>query len=433
MCSCRSGCIRYRIDIITDADFILSIMKITEVPIAQLKPYEKNAKKHPASQVKAIARSIEAFGFNVPLVIDAKHRIWSGHGRLEAAKLLNLETLPCVEREDLTDEQLKAYSLADNKLNESDWDMETVMEELKQMSLELIDLTGFDSDLVLETKEDDFDLANIGEPTAKLGDVYQLGDHRVICGDSEDPATYEKLLKGEKPRLIYTDAPYSINYESGLGFSYQSEKFGGTGGRIFNDDKSPEEALAFYEKVLKQLHAFSSDDATIYWWFASRLLEINYQALRETDWHISQTIFWLKNSLIFSPGQLYHRIYEPCIVGWKEGETHYQNMTFSNYTELWALDKKSFADYLDVWYQKRDNTAKYIHPTQKPIQLAERALKRSSAKGDAVLDAFGGSGSTLIACEQLKRKARLIELDPKYVDAIVKRWEAYTNEKAKKL
>jgi hypothetical protein len=151
-------------------------MKITEVPIAKLKPYEKNAKKHPASQVKAIARSIEAFGFNVPLVIDAKHRIWSGHGRLEAAKLLNLETLPCVKREDLTDEQLKAYSLADNKLNESDWDMETVMEELKQMSLEMIDLTGFDSDLVLETKEDDFDLANIGEPTAKLGDLYQLGE-----------------------------------------------------------------------------------------------------------------------------------------------------------------------------------------------------------------------------------------------------------------
>ena len=125
------------------------------------------------------------------------------------------------------------------------------------------------------------------------------------------------------------------------------------------------------------------------------------QAWRETGWHFSQIAIWLKNSLIYSPGQLYHRIYEPCMVGWKEGQTHFRNISFPTYSELWTLDAKKFVDYLDIWYQKRDVTNKYIHPTQKPVQLAERALKRSSEKGDLVLDAFGGSGSTLIACEQL--------------------------------
>lgn len=165
---------------------------------------------------------------------------------------------------------------------------------------------------------------------------------------------------------------------------------------------------------------------TLYWWYASRLVDINLQAMRDNKFHFSQVVVWLKNSLIFSAGQLFHRIYEPCMVGWKEGKTHYQNLTFSAYTELWTLDKKSFADYLDAWYQKRDNTSKYIHPTQKPVQLAERAIKRSSEKGDIVLDAFAGSGSTMIACEQLERSCRLIELDPKYCDAIVGRWVKYS-------
>ena len=227
--------------------------------------------------------------------------------------------------------------------------------------------------------------------------------------------------------LLHT---YSIDYHSVNkkgsqkgGFSYNSEKFGGTGGRIFNDDKTPEEALQFYRDILTQLHTFSTDDANIYWWYASRLTDINMQAMKETGWHYSQTIIWLKNSLIFSPGQKFHRIYEPCLMGWKQGQTSYQNRTFSAYTELWTTgDQKTFAEYLDVWYQKRDPTALYIHPTQKPVQLSERGIKRSSEVGDIVLDAFGGSGSTLIGCDQLGRRARLIELDPKYVDAIVGRY-----------
>ena len=241
--------------------------------------------------------------------------------------------------------------------------------------------------------------------------------------------------KAERPRLAFCDAPYSVDYHSTKGtsktkksYSYDSDKFGGAGNRIFNDNKTPEQALKFYKDALTQIYNHTSDDVTLYWWFASSLTELNGRAWRETGWHISQQVIWLKEHFVFAMGQLFHRIYEPCMVGWKEGKSHYINRTFANFTELWLLDKKTFSDYLDAWHQKRDSISKYIHPTQKPVQLAERALKRSSEKGDIVLDAFGGSGSTLIACDQLERKARLIELDPKYCDAIVTRYCQYKDD-----
>lgn len=397
-------------------------MQILELPIGDLKPYARNAKEHPEKQIKKIANSIREFGFLVPILVDKDLNIIAGHGRYIAAQLLGLGVVPTMTADHLTEDQVRAYRLADNKLAESDIDIEIVKEELRLLDLELIDLTGYNANIILDTKEDDPDLSGATKPRSELGDVYELGPHKLICGDSTDEKTYQKLLGDEKARLIFTDPPYSINYASGGGISYDSEKFGGTGGRIFNDDKTPEEALKFYRDVLKQIHAFSTDDVTIYWWYASRLTEINMQALREERWHFSQIILWLKNSLIYSPGQLYHRIYEPCIVAWKQGKVHYQDMTFSAYTELWELDGKTFAEHLDIIYSKRDQTNKYIHPTQKPVRLAERAIKRSSQKDDIVLDGFGGSGSTLIGCDQLGRRARLIELDPKYVDAIVGRW-----------
>lgn len=410
-------------------------MDIQNRKIDEIKPYKNNAKSHPKKQVEQIARSIEKFGFNQPIVVDKKDVIIVGHGRYLAAKHLNYQEVPTLKLENLKEEEIKAYRLADNKLNESDWEMDMVMEELKQLSLEMVDLTGFDSNLVLETEEDTPDLSNIGEPVSKEGDIYELGDHKIICGDSTKPETYKRLLGEEKARLVFTDPPYSIDYHSvnkkkdSKGYSYDSTKYGGTGGRIFNDDKTPEEALEFYKDVSKQLYDFSTDDASIYWWYASRLQAVNEDALKHSGWHVSQIVIWLKEHLIYSPGQLYHRIYEPCIVGWKNGKVKYQNLTFSNLTELWTTgDIKTFAEHLDVWYQKRDNTSKYIHPTQKPVQLAERALKRSSEKGDIVLDAFGGSGSTLIACEQMDRKARIIELDPKYVDAIITRYVQYKED-----
>ena len=409
-------------------------MQITEVAIGKIQPYFKNAKAHPKKQVEKIAASIREFGFNQPIVVDKNYVIIVGHGRFLAAEMLALKTVPILVL-DISEEKAKAYRLADNKLNESEWDMNIVIEELKGMTLDMINLTGFDANLVLETVEDEPDLSAIGEPKSKNGDIYILGDHTLICGDSTKPETYEKLLEGKLPRLIFTDPPYSIDYQSvdktgkGKGKDHDAERFGGTGGRIFNDNKTPEEALEFYKSILSQFHTFSTDDVTIYWWFAMSLVELNLQSFKASNWHVSQTVFWLKNSMSFNPSQRFHKIYEPCIVGWKKGKTSYQNLTFSSFTELWTTGGiKTFAEMLDVWYAKRDNTNKYIHPTQKPVQLAERALKRSSDKGDIVLDAFGGSGSTLIACDQLERKARLIELDPKYVDAIVGRWVKYKED-----
>lgn len=402
-------------------------MNIQERSVKDIKPYFKNAKEHPEKQVKKIANSIREFGFNQPIVVDKDGIIIVGHGRYIAAQLIGMDMVPVLEV-DLDEERAKAYRLADNKLNESDWDMELVVAELKSLSADMVDLTGFDSNLVLETKEDMPDLSGGKIAQSQPGDIYELGRHRIICGDSTDPNTYKKLLGTERARLVFTDPPYSIDYQSGNGLTDPSSKFH-KDGKIMGDDRTPEEALQFYKDVLKQLHAFTTSDMTLYWWYSPRLTDINMRSLKESKFHFSQIIIWLKNSLIYSPNQLFHRIYEPCMVAWKEGgEPHHQNLTFSKFSELWNMDQKSFMENLDIIYQKRDSHNKYIHPTQKPVQLAERAIKRSSEKNDIVLDAFGGSGSTLIACEQLDRSARLIELDPQYVDAIVGRWCKYIED-----
>jgi len=231
-------------------------MVIEYLPLSEIIPYFKNAKEHPQKQIKKVAASIQEFGFNQPIVIDKEKVIIVGHGRYLAAQFLGLPKVPTLTI-DLTEERAKSYRLADNKLNESDWTMEIVIEELKSLSLQMLDLTGFDANLILETKEDDPDLSAIGVPRSVLGDIYQLGEHKLICGDSTDPNTYKSLLGDEKARLIFTDPPYSIDYHSvdktkgGKGLTYSSEKFGGTGGRIFNDDKTPEEALKFYDEVLR--------------------------------------------------------------------------------------------------------------------------------------------------------------------------------------
>lgn len=394
-------------------------MKITERKIDEIKPYAKNAKKHPKKQIEQIAASIKAFGFNQPIVVDEEDVVIVGHGRLDAARLLQLDKVPTI-KVGISEEAAKAYRLSDNKLNESDWEMELVIEELKGLSQEMIELTGFDDDLTLNTLEDDPFLPS-DEPQSKVGDMFEIGAHRLLCGDSTLPETYEKLFANERARMIFTDPPYGVDYVPSNGLKYDSNKYGENDGRIFNDDKDSDGTLAFFNKVLPNLTNFSTDDATLYWWYASSLQHINHEALTQNHWHISQTCIWLKNSLIYSPGQNFHRIYEPCMVAWKEGKPRYKDVNFASYSELWEVERRNFSDHLDVWYQQRDKTSKYIHPTQKPVALAERALKRSSEKNDIILDAFNGSGSTMMACQQLNRRCYAIELDPKYIDAAVKR------------
>ena len=253
-----------------------------------------------------------------------------------------------------------------------------------------------------------------------------------MCGSSTSREDFERLMGGNKGRLVFTDPPYNVDYKSPAGLTYSSKKYGGNGGKIFNDNLSDKECLAFYTETLKNLYKNTTDDATIYWWFASKNHGVNEEALKEAGWHISQQIIWLKNSMVLSRGQDYHRVYEPCMVGWKKKQVHYKDKNITNLQDVILLDKETFAEQLDVWYEKRDNTVNYVHPTQKPVRLAERALKRNSKSGDIVIDAFSGSGSTLIACEQLGRKCYAMEIDPKYCDVIVKRWEKQAGKKAVK-
>jgi len=316
-------------------------------------------------------------------------------------------------------------------------DLAFLLEELK------IEMPSLVEDLMLEeiqfpdvkltAKEDEFNLEDelqkIKAPKTKNGDLFILGKHKLLCGDSTKIKDVEKLMGREKARLIFTDPPYNVDYRSPSGLDYSSKKFGGTGGKIFNDKKSDKEALEFYTEVLKRLYDHSTDDATLYWWFANKNHEINRQALRKAKWHFSQVIIWVKNSFVFSRGQDYHRMYEPCMVGWKKGKKHFRNNEYSNLADVFNLDKISFNEIFDIWYEHRDNTLKYLHPTQKPVRLAERAIKRNSRQADIVVDFFGGSGSTLIACEQLNRKNYVIELDPKFCDVIVIRYLKFTKSR----
>ena len=256
----------------------------------------------------------------------------------------------------------------------------------------------------------------------KPGDLYLLGPHRLICGDCTDIEIVRKLVGKRKAQLGFTDPPYNVDYRSASGRTYSSGAFGGDGSKIFNDNKSDEDCIEFYTKALDNLSEISTENATLYWWFASMNHHLNRQAFLNSTWHISQMIIWLKESFVLSRGQDYHRCYEPCLVGWKEGKKHYTNRALNTLRDIFSLDHLDFQEQFDVWYEKRDNTNSYVHPTQKPVRLAERAIKKNSRPGDIVVDFFSGSGSTLIGCHQMKRTFYGIELDPKYCDVIVTRY-----------
>lgn len=240
---------------------------------------------------------------------------------------------------------------------------------------------------------------------------------------------------GGRAQLVFTDPPYNVNYKppkagSGHYLHRYGHRRGYGDGKIFNDNLSDENILILYRAVLSNLYKFSKDNASIYWWYGSKNQHINRQAFIDNKWHVAQILIWLKNGTVFSLGQDYHRCYEPCMFGWKKGKPHYSNKKFRTLRDVFNLDKLEFEEMFDVWYERRDATINYEHPTQKPVRLAERALKKNTTAGDIVVDLFGGSGSTLIACEQAERRCMIMELDPKYCDVISNRWEKFTSKKA---
>jgi len=358
-----------------------------------IQPYPKNAKKHPKKQIEQVANSIKEFGMNQPIVVDKQGVIIVGHGRYEALKSLGWEVKPeWVKVVDLTEEQANAYRLADNKLNESDWDMNLVIEELKGLSLELLDLTGFDKDLIIEPDEKDDEVPELPEePTAKLGDIYQLGEHRVMCGSATEFDDVEKLMDGQKADMVNTDPPYGVSYQSNM--RTKTEKFD----VLKNDD--------VFLDVAPVIAACSK--GWVFVWTSWKVLTTWIELFEGFGYPTNQVIWFKGGGGIGDLKKTFSSDYETALV-WHRGA---------------ELVGKRIGS---VWKVGKDGAAEYKHPTQKPVALAEEAIDKTTKKGAVVLDLFGGSGSTLIACEKLGRECRMMELDPKYVDVIVQRYVDYT-------
>lgn len=370
----------------------------------KLIPYVNNARTHSADQVKKLQSSLREFGFINPIIIDRDFSIIAGHGRLLAAKAEGITEVPCVFVDHLSDAQKKAYILADNRMAmDAGWDEELLRVEIEALQAEDFDvfLTGFDEaeisklfDDGTEVKEDEFDVeAELEKPPfTKSGDVWQLGRHRLICGDSTKAETYETLMNGAKAHLVITDPPYNVNYE-------------GSAGKIKNDNMADEKFYQFLLDAFKNMEAVMTNDASIYVFHADTE-GLNFRkAFTDAGFYLSGCCIWEKQSLVLgrSPYQWQH---EPCLYGWKKNGKH-QWYTGRKETTIWKFDKP-----------KKNGD----HPTMKPIPLLAYPIMNSSMSNTNVLDPFGGSGSTLIACEQTDRNCYTIELDEKFCDVIVNRY-----------
>lgn len=395
--------------------------------IVKIKPYHKNAKKHPEKQIQQIAESIKAFGFNQPIVIDKNNEIVVGHGRYEAAKLLGLTDVPVIRADQLTEEQVKAYRLADNKLNESEWDMTLAIEELKGLSDEMIDLTGFDRDLLIEDDEKDDLIPENPPAVSKLGDLYILGKHRVLCGDATKKEDVEKLMNGNKADMVFTDPPYNVNY-SGRGEN--------TSEGILNDKMSKESFDVFLEEIFKRYDENCKTGGGWYIFHSSSTQHQFQKAIENSGWNVKNQIIWNKPTASMGWGD-YRWKHEPMFYCGKDKTIFYGDRTNSTILDFhkseqqllnWAkrVKRDEQNGKTSIWTMKRDSVQGYKHPTQKPVELISYALYNSSKAEDIVLDLFGGSGSTLIACEKTNRIGYLMELDEKYVDTIIQRYVDYT-------
>ena len=398
-------------------------LNVQQIELEQLVPYARNARTHSDSQVAQIAGSIAEFGFVNPVLVGGDNIIIAGHGRVMAAKKLGLKTVPTIKLDHLTENQRRALVIADNKIAENaGWDEELLRLELQNLADEDfdLDLLGFDDvelDDLLTSLDDDEAAAldeNIPEvqenPVSRTGDVWIMGEHRLLCGDSTSEADMKKLMAGELADMVFTDPPYNVNYGDTAKDKLRSK--GGTkAGRKIMNDNLGDDFEGFLTAACKNMLAHTK--GALYICMSSSELDTLQSAFRNAGGKWSTFIIWAKNTFTLGRSD-YQRQYEPILYGWKDGNDRY-----------WCGAR----DQGDVWFynkpQKND-----LHPTMKPVDLVVRGIKNSSKTLDIVLDPFGGSGSTLIAAEHTGRQARLIELDPKYVDVIVRRWQEMTGLQA---
>jgi DNA modification methylase len=409
-------------------------MKIEQIKVEELKPYPQNARTHSNEQIKQIKQSMIEFGFTNPILIDKDNEVIAGHGRLESAKQLKMQDVPCIRLGYLTEEQKKAYVLADNKLAlNASWDIELLSSELQHLVNKRfdIDVIGFDEAELHELLDSAFGAGLVGDddvpdipetPTTLKGDIYKLGNHRLMCGDATNEADVSKLMNNTKADMVFTDPPYNVNYGGGRKRGHRSRLPKGRSivshGTILNDHMNNENFSVFLEKIFYNYYTNLKELSAIYVCHGDKDTEnkISFELEFGKCFKKSCTIIWNKGHAGLGYAD-YRPSHEPILYGWKEAKRG---------KHFWcgAKNKKT------VWDFKKDNAQSYVHPTQKPVQLVEEAIFNSSKGQDIILDFFGGSGSTLIACEKNKRICYTMELDPKYCDVIIKRWEDYTGQKA---
>lgn len=390
-------------------------MKITQKLVTELIPYVKNSRTHSEDQVAQIAASIKEFGWTNPILVDGDNGIIAGHGRLMAARKLGYKEVPTIELADLTETQKKAYIIADNRLAlNAGWDNEMLTIELNDLLADgfALDILGFDAkelDALLEPEvveglTDEDDAPGIpDDPKTKLGDVYVMGKHRLMCGDSCSINDMEKLCADQLVDMWLTDPPYNVAYEGKTKDALT----------IKNDSMDNEGFRQFLRDAYVTADLVMKPGAVFYIWHADSEGYNFRGAANDAGWKVRQCLIWKKSTMVMGR-QDYHWKHEPCLYGWKEGAGH-----------LWATDRKQ-TTILEFDKPSRNGE----HPTMKPVALFEYQMLNNTKGGDIILDSFGGSGTTLIAAEKHGRYARLMELDPKYCDVIVKRWEDFTGKKA---
>ncbi len=383
--------------------------------VDDLIPYARNSRTHSDAQVAQIAASVREFGWTNPVLVDGDNGIIAGHGRVLAARKLGMEEVPCIELAGLSDTQRRAYIIADNKLAlNAGWDDELLAIEFAELADAGFDnlLTGFTQDeidaltpeQIPEGLTDEDAVPEVqAEPVSKLGDVWLLGKHRVMCGDSTSIDSVERLMAGQLADQLLTDPPYNIAYEGG---SKKREQ-------IKNDEMASDAFRQFLRDAFVAATTVMKAGAVFYIWHADTEGYNFRGACMDAGLQVRQTLIWNKDNSAFGR-QDYHWKHEPCLYGWKDGAAH-----------LWAADRKQTTVIACKRPSKSD-----LHPTMKPVELMEYQIENNTKGSDAVLDLFGGSGSTLIACEKTGRHARLMELDPKYVDVIVRRWCEFTGKQA---
>ena len=388
------------------------------VPVDSLIPYARNARTHSEEQIAQIAASIREFGWTNPILTDGDKGVIAGHGRLAAARKLELTEVPVIELGHLSPEQKKAYILADNRIAlNSGWDEELLkleLQELQGVDFDL-DLLGFGDDEIERllngdqvggglTEDDAIPEAPV-DPVSSTGDLWILGNHRLLCGDSTVVSDVARLMGGQLADMAFTDPPYNVDYGNSA-----KDKMRGKDRRILNDALGDGFYQFLYDACLNLLVVTKG---ACYVCMSSSELHTLQKAWIDAGGKWSTFIIWAKNTFTLGRSD-YQRQYEPILYGWKQGVDHF-----------WCGDR----DQSDIWNYNKPRVND-LHPTMKPVELVERAIKNSSKSRDIVLDLFGGSGTTLIACEKTGRQARLIELDPKFADVIVKRWEEYTGQQA---